>query len=497
MGKVNLRGLDWEGMSAALLAEKEKNPDAKRILGRSWLFDALGKGRMPAKQLLDEIIPDVPVYLDSSDLHNCWVNSAALRELGINDDTPDPKGGSYQKDKNGQLTGLLLESAVFEVIWPFLGKMMAHEERVEKMEQVMEAYLASGVTGAVDMAAGEDDIAALEACYSRRGGRLPLRVAAHWIVSPLGTAEDRSKRVQSAAMHKKRLEDAGCSPWLRVVGIKIISDGVVDSCTAYLKEPYGNGATSGPIWDYADLEPVAVEADSLHLQIAIHAIGDAASEQALDCIESAVAKNGPRESRRHRMEHLEVITTESIARMTRLGICASLQAVHADPAVMPNWFAMLGRDHRCGRAFPWTEYIQHDTHVALGTDAPTAPHDTFPSLYVATTRRSALKPNMTWPPEDEILRQLEKYKMPLETAIRFNTFGSARSIHAEGYCGNLEVGKSADFAILSIDPFKDGVEVMVNAQNGVRQTWVAGQLVWERKDGALPQINGFADVREH
>ncbi len=89
----------------------ESNPDAPRLLGRSWLFSALDGGH-PTREMIDAVVPDRPVYLDANDVHSVWVNTAALRELGIDADTPDPIGGRIGRDPDtGEATGMLYETA--------------------------------------------------------------------------------------------------------------------------------------------------------------------------------------------------------------------------------------------------------------------------------------------------------------------------------------------------------------------------------------------------
>lgn len=155
------------------------------------------------------------------------------------------------------MTGLVLETPVQTIIWPFLASQLSNAERDAAFDAAFNAYLGTGVTGAIDMAMEEDDLLALERAYLRYGNTLPIRVAAHWIISPLGTEEDRVARVAEAEHHRKRL--APLAPFLRVVGIKCIIDGkqcplpcaapkaaltvssdpppagVIDSCTAHMK----------------------------------------------------------------------------------------------------------------------------------------------------------------------------------------------------------------------------------------------------------------------
>ena len=473
MKRFDTLGMTTTEVQKLLKEFKDEHPDKKILLGRGWLFNALVE--RPHRSILDSVEPDLPVFIDSADLHACWLNSAALKALGLDDSSPDPAGGSYERDANGKLTGLIFETAVHEVAWPWLANQSTLEDRLDQLRLALDNYLATGVTGVVEMALTPEDLEALEEYHKRY--TLPIPVHAHWLLASTGTPEEHEKTVRTAAAHRERLRHL--APHLQVVGVKIISDGVVDSCTAYLKEPYYNGSRAEPIWPKEQMIRTITLADSLDLQVAVHAIGDAASEAALDAIEEAVKANGNRPLRQHRIEHLEVVTRESVHRIAKLGIVASLQPVHADPFYTPNWRLMLGNDERCDRAFPWTEYVESHAKVSFGSDCPTAPHHTCPNLFTATTRRSALDPKMPEPTDPRILL-LDRFKLKLATAMRFYTLGSAQSIRLASSKGSLEAGKDADFAIMTIDPFADGLETLKEAQECVVETWIGGKKAWSR-----------------
>lgn len=473
--KIDMLGRSLQEVQQALKSVLAEDPKTPLLLGRSFLFDALGKP--PNRRDLDVVAPDTPVFIDSADLHSSWLNTKAIELLGITKDTPDPKGGSFQKDENGDLTGLFLETATAEYVWPYLASKVTLDDRLRYLDAVFEQYLATGVTGGVEMALEEQDLEAVIAYYDQHDNKLPIRIAAHWLISPSGTAEERIGRVQEAMKQKTRLEYM--APWFRIAGIKIIADGVVDSCTAYCSKPYFDGSLAKPIWPKDELQEVVTMADKGGLQVAVHAIGDAAVDMALDVFEEAFRVNGDMD-RRHRIEHLEVVNRDSIERLTRLGIVASLQPVHADPIYVPNWRKMLNEDERCDRAFPWADYVEAGSHMAFGSDAPTAPHHCFPNIYTATTRQSGVS-SLLPPSDDPRIKALSKFCVGLDRAIENYTLGSAFSCRAEEYSGSLEVGKSADFCVLSIDPFKDGLETLKEAQEAVVETWVAGKLVWSKK----------------
>src|SRR4051794_32700557 len=185
LGQVHLtdaRSLDE--IQARLRQARAENPDAAVLRGRGWLFDSLPEA--PTSAMIDAAVPDIPVYLDANDYHSCWVNSAALAELGITADTPDPLGGEIARDAEGRPTGMLYETAATQYAWAHRDATTTDDDRDADVQRALDAYLASGVTGVVDMAFDEFGLAAFERARVRHGGELPLRVSAHWIVNNTG-----------------------------------------------------------------------------------------------------------------------------------------------------------------------------------------------------------------------------------------------------------------------------------------------------------------------
>jgi predicted amidohydrolase YtcJ len=454
--------VDLDDVQQRLRAYAAARPEAPRLLGNGWLYPALGD-REPRRELLDAVVPDRPVYLAANDQHSSWVNSAALAELGIDADTPDPIGGTIVRDpQTGEATGHLLERASLGLMRDFLDSTVTDGDRDAALAAAFSHYLTVGVTAAVDMGLNAEDLATLERAVS--ANRLPLRVAGHWLVVRSATTEENLAQVRTAAEHAARLD----SPWLKVAGIKIMVDGVIDSCTAAMRAPFSDGSHPGPIWDLESLVPVVTAADAAGLQIAMHAIGDHASAIALDALEAAVAANGPRD-RRHRIEHLETVAPDSIERMSRLGVIASMQPVHSDPAIQQNWRAMLG-DDRVERGYPWPELSTAGAVVAFGTDAPTAPHPPLPNMFVATTRRSAVNPRLP--------ANLPEYALPLAEAIGHATRDAAYSCRWEGLTGRLSAGLAADLVVLDTDPFTAGPESLLTTT--IARTVVGGEVRYSR-----------------
>lgn len=202
-------------------------------------------------------------------------------------------------------------------------------------------------------------------------------------------------------------------------------------------------------------------ANAAGLQCAIHAIGDRTVTQAIDVL-AAVANP----ARRHRIEHLELTTVEDARRLGALGITASVQPVHSDPAGFTAWPRLIG-SHRCQRAFAYKEFLEGGAPLAFGTDSPTAKHLPLPNIYNATTRRSARIPEMT----DTVNKE---YALSLASAVTAATRGAAYSCRTDQWTGSLMPGYKAHFVVLETDWTP---ETLLHSR--VAQTWFAGKKVYD------------------
>ncbi|KAI1204014.1 amidohydrolase family protein [Nemania serpens] len=431
------------------------HPSASRILAKGWMH-SMTDGKALAS-MIDDIDPR-PIFIDSKDLHSTWCNTAALDELGVQD-MPDPEGGQIHRDENGRVSGLLSESAAVTIVWPHIAKVAPMAEKLAALKRAVEAYNAAGYTGLVEMAMDENGWEALQAL--RQQETLPIRFAVHWLITPRKTEAETLAQVDRA-IELNRQYNAETTPDCRVVGIKVIGDGIIDGCTAGLTEPYtSNGVSCEPIWSLEELGPVVKKADAAGLQCALHAIGDKTIRTAIDALEQNATPG-----RRHRIEHLELASPDDAARLGRLGITASIQAVHADPAILRAWPALLGPS-RCERAFAYADFARGGAVLALGSDAPTAPHAPFTNLYTATTRRSAREPEL----EDRVNAH---FALGLAAAVAAATEGSAHSCFADGWAGKLEAGRSADFVVADMEW---GADALLQAR--VVQTWFQGRKVFD------------------
>jgi len=462
MLKAQLQGAgSLEEIQRRVLEWVRDNADAPRVLGTNWVHSDI-PAATPTREMLDAIIADRPVYLEAFDFHSSWVNTAALAELGITRDTPDPLGGRIVRDpETGDATGHLLENASVNYVWSLLNE-MEPQMREQHISTALEAFARAGITSVVEMALEEPDLEAMARIEAR--GELKVRIVAHMIIWRTGNPEEELALVKRAI----ELADHYQGDSLRVGGIKIIADGTIDNCTAGLSKPYTNGETSGPIWDARALNPVVVAADAGNLQVAIHAIGDATITLAVDAIENAIRVNGNC-GQRHRIEHLEYARQEDIDRMGALGITASMQPVHVDPEFLDNWKVMLGPE-RTQQGWAWPLYQAAGSTLAFGTDTPTAPYLPLINMYLASTRKSPSRPEMPALRPD--------WALTLEQAIQCGTRESAWAARLDHVTGMLKPGLAADLVVLDRDVLTGGPSTLLEAN--VQLTMKNGEIVYSR-----------------
>ncbi|GAA1626450.1 amidohydrolase [Leucobacter chromiireducens] len=470
LAKVQLRdAASLTEVQERLAAARQAAPDAPRILGTSWMFDIFPNGERPTAAVIDAVISDVPVILDANDLHSVWVNTAALEAMGITRDTPNPVGGEIVRDAEGNATGFLLETAAMHFAWGYLDSVRSEADQDRYLSAAFDAYLETGVTAATEMSFGEAELATYRRRLAR-DGRLPFPITAHWLLTASGDVAADVAQIARIAQARDELAAEFGTQWLQIVGVKFILDGVIDACTATMRAPYANGALPGPIWEREFALPVAVAADAAGLQLALHAIGDEASTIALDMVQECVRVNGARADRRPRVEHLESVADDTIARMAALGVTASMQPVHCDPAVLDNWQAVLG-DERAHTGFPWHKFRAAGVLLALGTDAPTAPHFAPDNLFIALTAASALD-------RSRAPYQPERVFTPAQ-ALEALTLGAATATRREHEFGRIATGARANVAVWAVDPLAGAPEALLGS--GAALTLVDGDVAHRRE----------------
>ncbi|KKA27340.1 hypothetical protein TD95_002293 [Thielaviopsis punctulata] len=449
-----------EDIIATLKEYAAANPDVPRILAGHWMHHMTGD-KATAAALAD--VDPRPIFIESKDLHFQWCNAAALEEMKVKD-LPDPKGGKIARLADGTPSGMMHENAVMTIVWPHLARVASMDAKIAALTAAVDAYCAAGYTGMVEMAMDEGGWEAVLELRRRRGGALPVRMVAYWIIMPKPTEAETLAEVDRAAALMAEFNRTS-SPDCRITGIKFICDGVIDACTAALREPYASGEDpSEPIWSAAMLGPAIARATHHGLQVALHAIGDKTVHVAVN----AIAAHAPA-LLRPRIEHLELTAAEDVARLGALGITASIHPVHADPAILRQWPRLLG-EHRCGRAFAYPEFADAGSVLAIGSDAPSAPLAPLPNLYTATTRRSAREPE-----SEEVVNA--HFALELAQAVTAATAGTAYSVFDETITGSLKKGLRADIAV--VDMQWDANKLL---QAKVISTYLGGKKTFEASE---------------
>ncbi len=469
--ELDLSGvLTLEGVKTAIADYASAHTDREWIVGRGWSYDVFAG--LPTRQQLDTLVPDQPVYLTAYDGHTGWANSRALKLAGISRKTRNPANGTVVKDaRTGDPTGALQENAMdlMDVALPKLSR----EDQLRALRSAIAHAHTLGVTSVQNASGSRDELDLYDTL--RTGGELDLRVYNSLTVGTMLTDAD----VDRLELLRKKYPD---DPLLKAGAVKLFADGVVESHTAALLAPYTDKATTGHAnYTPAQLNRIVTMLDRRGWQVLIHAIGDRGVRMALDAFEVAQAANPPPAlGRRHRIEHIETIDPADLPRFAKLGVIASMQPLHSNPApdFMGLWVKNLGPE-RASHAWLHGSLLKSGARVAFGSDWPVVTMDPRPGLHVATTRTSPDGvPEGGWLPEE---------RLTLEQALDAYGAGAAFASFDDQRKGTLAPGMLADVVILTSDIFAPDAKLL---DAHVAVTVFDGRIVYEREqDEATPTTN--------
>ncbi|MFG2819223.1 amidohydrolase [Kitasatospora sp. NPDC048365] len=421
------------------------HPEAEWIEAEAFDYSAIPGGRMPTAADLDRFTGDRPAFVLSYDVHTAWLNTAALRRLGIGRDTVQTAYGTVQKDPaTGEPTGFLTDFAVrglsrdghralraAGVPWA------APDRQYRRLAGSLDMAARYGITTVVEPQNSLDDLALFERALAE--GRLRSRLVAG-LFHPRGTtAEDLAAFAEAARRHG--------SDRFRVGPLKLYIDDVVEPHTAALLEPYAghhshSGETFYPPEEFAE---VLAGLDAAGFQAFVHATGDRGIRTVLDAVAHARAVNGPNDAR-HQVVHVECLDPADVPRFAELGVVACMQPRHCSPDIAGpgrDWAEAVG-EHRWNKAWPMRSLHESGAVLALSSDWNVAEMDPLVGLYTAVTRRG-LAGGDPWMPEETL---------DLATALRGYTLGSAYAVHLDHELGSVTPGKLADLVMLSDDLFE-------------------------------------------
>ena len=435
-----------------------ENPDEEWILGGGWSMSVFGPGANASRKLLDEIVPDRPVFLSSQDGHSAWVNSKALEIAGITAATADPVDGIIDREPGTENPlGSLQEGAMALVRGH--APPVDLETRTAGLQYSIEMLNNYGITSIQDASVDEEDLKAYRALDDR--GELHLRV-----VGSLWWERDRGpEQIEQF----KLLREQYTKGRVRATTVKIMQDGVMENYTAAMLEPYiGKGDTRGiPMVEPEALKTAVTALDAEGFQVHFHAIGDAAIRQSLDAVEAALEQNGNL-GNRHHISHLELIDPEDVPRFRTLGVVANFQPLwaFADSYITELTIPFIGPE-RSQWLYPIASVHRSGGMIAFGSDWSVSTANPFDEMETAITRMgSAGETNEPFLPDERI-------DLPL--ALAAFTINAAYVNTSERDTGSVEVGKYADLIVLDRNLFD--IEPREISETSVLMTMIEGKVV--------------------
>lgn len=447
MQYADLRGTESPDEIYTLLMAHHDKFGGDWILGRSWDQNDWEVKDFPDKTKLDELFPDLPVYLVRVDGHAGWCNTKALELAGIKADSK-VQGGEVLL-KNGEPTGILIDNAM-----GFVGKLIPEITPEQQEKGLLEAQkncFAAGLTSVTDCGLDKSTILLMD--EMQKGGNLKMRVNA--MLNP--TQENFDYFVKKGEAWK--------TDRLLVNTIKIYADGALGSRGALLMDDYsddkGNSGLQIETQDYYDM--ICQLAYDNNYAVATHAIGDGGNRLMLDTYGKFLkGKN----DRRWRIEHSQIINPNDFEKFADFSIVPSIQPTHCT-SDMPWAEDRLGAERIKG-AYAYQTLLNQNGWLPAGTDFPV--EDIYPlyTFYSAVFRIDHSGwPEGGWHKDEGLTR---------EQTIRSMTSWAAKSSFEEDEKGALKPGMWADFIVLDTDLMKATPEDVLNTK--ILSTWSAGEKVF-------------------
>lgn len=399
LDSLNLAGLTgFDAIAAAVRRRAAERPEERLILAEQAQYLMFGPDTPIDRHLLDRILPDRLLAFYAADHHTIWANTRALEETGLLSGAAAPHGSEIVLGPDGRANGELREFQAYEPILHLtptggreanglasgrpLAKAPTAAQRAGDIAALKRGldYLASlGITSFHNMDGDPWQLDLLNEIDRSEGLKarayMPFRMMPDMEVSEFARAVDERRRYAGER--------------LKAGFVKMFMDGVIESTTAFMLRDYGGhpGLRGEALFGQEQFEEICVEADRLGLQIAVHAIGDAAVRRTLDGYAAARRANGARDSR-HRIEHIETLDPADLPRIAELGVVASLQPTHAPGDYFPPGLIMgLLGEERLRMAYAWQTIRDSGARLCFASDWPVAPLDPLYGIRAALTRK--------------------------------------------------------------------------------------------------------------
>lgn len=430
------------------------HPENKWVMGCDLNFE--GWDKKPNRWMLDEIVPDRPVYIASWDMHTGWMSTKAMEAAGFVKGCEVPAGGYLGMDESGELTGLGFEPPVNDIPWG-IGNLSADMDRA--LGGTMKECLSVGVTsaGVVWPYGGIPEADTFRIFQEfEEAGKMPMRLTCF-------------PRMIPGLENAKHFERTLTSERVRFGGVKELVDGTCEAHTALLIEPYADdpstyGETS---MDKEHLLELIREASAQNYPVRLHCIGNGTVRMALDCFEQ-VAKEQGNKGLHHCIEHVESCAPEDIERFARLGIIPSMQPIHSVLNV-EGYPVLLGEKWK-PYMWPVRSLIESGAVLAMSTDAPVWSFNPMENIYAAITRKQPWDgmPEGGFVPEQAIT---------VAQALQAYTYGSAVAESFQDRIGTLHAGKLADVVVMDCNLLEATPEEILQAKPLF--TIVDGQVAYQ------------------
>jgi hypothetical protein len=447
---------------AAVARYAAEHPDRDWIVGDGWSLDSF-PGGVPLAADLDAVAGGRPVYLENRDGHTAWASSRALELAGIGPGTPDPPGGRIERGPCGEPLGALHEDAMRLVARLLPPPTPADWERAILLAQAEAHRL--GLTAWQEAKVVPETLAAYRALAER--GELTIRTEGNLHLS--------HERGDDALEELLELRSQGTVGRLRLRGAKLFQDGVLETRTGAVLEPYRGrdghptGETGLSLFEPERLKQVVTALDAHGFQVHVHAIGDRAVRETLDALEAARAVNGARDARHH-LCHLQLVHPADRPRFRALGVVANCQPLWACHSGYVDELTIPFLSEEAARTmYPFGSLHRAGARLAFGSDWTVSTQNPLPQIEVAATR--------VHPETRDHEPLLADERLDLATAVEAFTLGSAYVNHLDGVTGTIEPGKLADLVVLDRDLFDPAAGLPADAR--VLLTLVEGEQVWE------------------
>jgi predicted amidohydrolase YtcJ len=439
--------LTIDDLIARLKRKAERTSAGQPVTGRGYQETKLG--RHPTRYDLDKASTQHPICITHSSGHHTAVNTRALELAGVTKSTPDPAGGSFDREADGTPTGVCRERAASLVrrAAPEAPR-PSRAEAVAGLLRCFNQMTARGVTRVGDAGISPDKLALYR---EARAAGLAVRVYAMLRESHL----DQLIRIRAT----EGLGDEN----LRLGAVKLFHGNSLSGRTCWLSEPYvdrAGGYGIPPARSQQDLDALILAIHKAGFQAAVHSNGDREIDMVLIAIERAQARF-PRANARHRIEHASVALPPLLERAKQLGVVLALHSYIYEHGDKMDPYGT----YRWGLMHPNRSALDRGIPVAGTSDYPVSAADPLLRVQDLATRRSA--EGKVYGPQQIIAP---------EEAIAVWTLGSAYASFEEAVKGSIETGKLADFVVLAADPTRVAPEDIRKVR--VERTYIGGKCVY-------------------